>query len=257
MPIVNRIVLNKYNDPKDEANFELGKIYKKKLATNFFKIFYYTSISIFAYITLNQLKYFPISLGGEGALKNMFLPGYPHSLFHTKPEYFDVYYMTGLGFNITDLVWLIFIYELQTDFKMMLLHHLCTISLITFSYISNYSNIGCVILFLHDFGDIFVYLARIVINIEVKSPFKIGSGILLVIVLLYTRIYVLGEVLYTIWNYVTWEWNAVENCLFTFVCFLYMLHINWVYIIFRKIYSGMFENKIEDSSQVKKVSKSN
>jgi hypothetical protein len=257
MPIVNLIVLKKFNDPKDEQNYELGKVYKKKLATNFFKIFYYSSTTIFGFLTLSKLEYFPVTLGGNGALKNMFLSGYPDSFFHYKPDYFDIYYMTGLGFCLTDLIWLLFIYELQTDFKMMLLHHICTISLITFSYLTNYSNIGCIILFLHDVGDIFVYLARIIINIEVKSFFKIGSGILLVIVFIYTRIYVLGEIFYTIWNHLIWEWEAVEHCLVTFLFFLYIMHINWVYLIFRKIYSAMFENKIEDTSHVKKVSKSN
>jgi hypothetical protein len=253
MPIVNLIVLKKYNDPKDKQNYEIGKVYKKKLATNIFKIFFYLFMTTLGFYLLSQLEYFPTSLGGEGALHKMFEKGFPDCMFHWKPENFEIYYMTGLGFCLTDLIWLLFIYELQTDFKMMLLHHLCTISLITFSYLTNYTNVGSIILFLHDIGDIFVYFARIIINIEVKSAFKSSSGILLVIIFIYTRIYVFGHVLYTIYTTITWKWESEMYCLYVFLCFLYMMHINWVYLILKKIYTGLFENKFEDTGKFKKV----
>ena len=256
MPFANLIVLQKYNDPTDEQNYELGKIYKKKIATNIFKILFYLSMTWFGYSILSELNYFPVELGGTGSFENLFNEGYPKSLFHWKPAYFDMYYMTALGYCLTDLIWLLFIYELQTDFKMMLLHHLCTICLISFSYLTNLSNAGCLVLFLHDVGDIFVYFTRIIINIKIKSFLKIGAGLLLVVVFIYTRIYVLAKVIYAVAFNITWEWGVEVHVLVIFVCFLYMMHVNWVYLIFKKIYSAMVENKIEDTSNVQTVSKS-
>lgn len=256
MPFANLVVLQKYNDPADEQNYELGKIYKKKIATNIFKIIFYLSMTWFGYSILNQLNYFPVELGGVGSLKNLVEEGYPKSLLHTKPAYFDIYYMTALGYCLTDLIWLLFIYELQTDFNMMLLHHSCTISLISFSYLTNYSHAGCVILFLHDVGDIFVYFMRIIINIKIQSFLKIGAGLIFVLVFIYTRIFVFGKVLYTLVFDTTWEKGVEIYVLITFGCFLYMMHVNWVYLIFKKIYSAMVENKIEDTSNIQTVSKS-
>lgn len=247
----------KYKNPEDEANYLMGRIYVKKLSTNFFKLSFYTFMTIWGYKSLSQLDYFPVSLGGSGYIIKMFEPGYPDSFYHWKPEFFDWYYMTGLGFCITDLIWLVFIYELQSDFILMLLHHICTISLISFSYLTNFSNIGCIVLFLHDAGDVFVYITRIVINIEVKSIYQISTAIVLIIFFIYTRLYVFADLILSIYNGITWGMQWPDTCLTLFLCFLYIMHVNWVYLIFRKICLGVKEDKVEDTCSVKKVSKVN
>lgn len=256
-PFSELIISKRYTNPQDEANFSLGKIYIKKLSTNTFKLLFYTTMVIFGYNLLSQLKYFPKSLGGEGDLMNMFSPGYPDAFYHWKPKYFDFYYLTALGFCMTDLIWLVFIYELQSDFVLMLLHHVCTISLISFSYLTNWSNIGCIVLFLHDVGDIFVYITRIVINTDLKSWLKISTAVGLVIVYIYTRIYVFGDLILSIIRGVTWGFTWPTISLTVFLCFLFIMHVNWVYLIMKKIFMGLFENKIEDPASVKKVSKTN
>ena len=139
-------------------------------------------MTVFGYILLKQLDYFPTSLRGKGYLMKMFESGYPGKFYHWKPDYFDFYYLTALGFCVTDLIWLVFIYKLQSDFVMMLLHHICTISLLSFSFLTNYSNIGCIVLILHDIGDIFVYVTRIVINTDAKSFIKLSFATLFVLI---------------------------------------------------------------------------
>jgi len=210
---------------------------------------------IFGYSILSQLDYFPKSLGGKGELANMYSQGYPGTFYHWKPAFFDIYYLTGLAFCITDLIWLIFVYELQSDFIMMLLHHTCTISLITFSFLANWSNIGCVVLFLHDIGDIFVYVARTFINTDLITSIKISIGVSLISTFVYTRLFVLSQVILSLFKGITWGFDWSTGSMTVFLCFLLIMHINWVILILKKISMALFEKKYEDTANLKKTSK--
>lgn len=209
----------------------------------------------FGYFILKQLDYFPVELGGNGYIDKMWEAGYPNCFYHWKPEYFDIYYLCGLAFCLTDLIWLLFIYELQSDFVLMLLHHFCTISLISFSFISNYSNIGSIVLFLHDAGDIVVYFARIIVNMDRKNVIVV-TGILLLAIFLYTRIFVLGKVLVSIYYGNSWPWKSVTTFLFLFLCFLMIMHINWIWLILKKWLGAIIKNKFEDTASFKKYDSS-
>jgi hypothetical protein len=245
------VILNeKYKNPEDIQNYNLGKIYLKKLCTNFFKMVFYFVICVISYNILKQLDYFPVSLGGNGDMKNLFVKGYPDFYFHWKPEYFDIYYLVELSYCLTDLVWLVFIYELQTDFILMLFHHTCTISLISFSFLTNYTNIGCLVLFLHDSGDILVYFTRILINSNLKNLYVLLIGLCLTTFFIYTRLVVFGQLISLIWNGIPAPWCIVTTCLWGFLTFLYIIHINWVYLLLKKIYVAIFQNKIEDTHNV-------
>ncbi len=183
-------------------------------------------------------------------MANMF-KSHDKLFYHDKPDYFNVFYLVNLSYHCTDLIWLLFIYEMQTDFITMFLHHICTISLIVFSYMTNYSNIGCIVMFLHDFGDIFVYLVRIVINTNAKSIFKIVGAQTLLIVFAYTRIYVFGDLLRIMLNDF-WFWDVFNITLTSFLGFLYVMHIYWVYAILKKLYKAMTADKFEDTYRIKK-----
>ena len=250
MPMCEIILADKYKNPEDEANFALGKIYLKKLGTNIFKLSFYIFMTIFGYYILSQVDYFPKELLGSGDMWKIWEPGHPNSYYYWKPDYFDIYYLLGLAFCFTDLIWLIFIYELQTDFTAMLLHHLCTIGLIAFSFLTNTSHIGSLILFLHDIGDIFVYISRIIINFDVKK-YIILSGVLLLSVFIYTRLYVFAKLLYSVYLGANWPWKWVISSLFCFACFLYIMHINWVLLIAKKFHKALFKNKYEDIARIK------
>jgi len=239
-----------YLNPEDTNNYNIGLIYTKKNCTNFFKLCYYIVVVVIGHHVLNELDYFPKSLLGSGEISNMFNNGYPEYLFHLKPKFFNYYYLGTLGFHVTDLIWLVAVYELQSDFLMMLLHHICTVSLITFSYLSNLSNVGCIVLFLHDFTDIFVYITRIFLNTRTKEIIKVSSGVLLLIVYIYTRIYVFGDLLVKVFNGLSSHLNWVNQTLWGFLCFLFILHLYWVYLILKKIFTALFMNKYEDSFRV-------
>ena len=51
----------------------------------------------------------------------------------------------------------------------MLFHHFLTVTLIVFSYFNNVLQIGSLVLFVHDWQDLFISLTRIIIDIKVPS----------------------------------------------------------------------------------------
>lgn len=250
--ITPKILAKKYKNTTDEKMLIQGEIYRKKLAMHMFKGLFYFSSTVFGHYVLGQLSYFPKSLFGKGYMSDMFLSGYPQSFYFEKPKLFDLYYMICLNYTLTDLLWLLFIYERQNDFINMLLHHLCTVSLIVFSYLTNYSNLGSIVLYLHNASDIFVHLTRLLIQTDCPEWIKNFSGIFLTCSMLYTRLYVFGQAIYTLYFYATWEWGFTLDFLFLFLIFLYLMHINWCLLLLSKIYLIIVGNKLSDTVEFKK-----
>jgi ceramide synthetase len=206
----------------------------------------YLLLTAFGYYVLKDLNYFPKELLGKGWLPNMFTKGYPNSFYLEKPPYFDFYYMLCLSYFSSDLIWLLFINERQTDFINMLLHHVCTISLIVFSHLVHYSNVGSIVLFLHTETDIFVHLTRFLLQTDVPEIFKNISGITLVFNFLYVRIYVLGKIIYVLYTYITWK-GPVDSFLLIFLAIIYLMHINWALMLLQKMFALFMGTKLYDT----------
>ena len=242
------ILKKQYKNPNDEKNYLLGKIYIKKLAIYLYKIIFYTLITSFGYYVLNQTNYFPKSLLGHGYLSNMFSEGYSKDFFHTKPKYFDLYYVIYLAYFSVDAIWLIFIDdEKQSDFRIMLFRHICIISLIYFSYITNYSNIGSIVLFLHTESDIFVHLTRFLLQTDAPEIIKNISGVILTINFIYVRQFVFFDVIYTIYYYHTkWKWGKITLFLWLFLVLLYLLHISWTIALLVNVWKMFRGMKLTD-----------
>jgi hypothetical protein len=237
---------DKYKDHSNFEDYKLGLIYKKKLAASLFKVVYYTIIIIVGYSIMKNSDFFPSELGGSGEMINLFKNGVPGYLFFDKPAYFNSYYLCNLGFIITDLIWLLFIYETQSDFCLMLLHHSLAISLVSFSYLHNYSQIGIIVFFLHDLTDIFVYLVRIIINTNLTDRIKVAICIIFLAFYVYMRVYVFGKLLVITGLYMN-DWNSFSLILYGFMCMLMLMHIYWIYQISCRLYLV----KITDVGKIK------
>ena len=224
----------------------LKPVAKKKLASNFFKLFYYANLSIFSYFILKQCEYFPKELGGNGYMSKMFEVGYPNSFYHFKPKFFNINYLINLSYTFVELIYLLFLQEQQTDFYNMLFHHLCTISLIIFSYITNYSHVGSLVLFLHNSSDFVVYFSRVILYIKTNKITKIFAGIILLLVFIYMRMFILGKIIYVIYHYITWKWDWVTRSLWGFLVFLFIMHFNWTVKIIGLSFNS-FYGKYNDS----------
>jgi len=234
MHITPYILKKQYKNPNDEKNYLLRKKYIRKLATHLYKMIFYILITLFGYYVLNQTNFFPKSLLGHGYLPNMFSEDNTNDFFHTKPKYFDLYYVLNLAYFSVDAIWLLFIDEKQSDFNVMFFHHVCSISLIYFSYITNYSNIGSIVLFLHNESDIFVHLTRFLLQTDASEIIKNISGVILTINFIYIRQYVFYDVIYTIYFYTKRNWDNIKLFLWLFLVFLYLLHISWTIAILAK-----------------------
>jgi ceramide synthetase len=245
-----KIMKHSYRFPKTEKDRELGKNYRLKLPNHFFKGSMYLIMTIFGYCILKDLNYFPKSLLGKGWMPNMLIKGYPKSFYYEKTPLFNFYYMFCLSYFSADFVWLLFISARQTDFIIMLVHHICTISLIVFSYLVNYAHVGSIVLFLHVETDIFVHLTRFLIQTDVPEIFKNISGLALVFNFLYVRIYVFGNLIYVLIKYITWK-GTIDSFLIIFLIFIYMMHINWAIMLVQKMIALFMGTKIVDTREYK------
>jgi hypothetical protein len=247
-----KIMAKEYRNTNDPEKYQEGIKVSKKLANHIFKGSYYLFITIFGYYILDQTNFFPRSLLGHGSLSNLFLPGYPQSFFFYKPKYFDTYYLICFSYTCADFIYLIFFYERQTDFINMLLHHVCTMSLILFSFCTNYTHVGSIILFLHNETDIFVHLTRFLIRTDCPEKIKDITGILLVINFIWVRLFVLGQIIYTIVKYITWDWGYIVSFSLSFLCFLYIMHLNWTLKLLEKVYQLACGKQLSDTDGFKK-----
>jgi hypothetical protein len=170
---------------------------------------------------------------GKGYMPNMFLKGFPDSYFHEKTPLFNLYYNISLAYFLNDFIFL-FKMERQSDFINMLLHHICTISLIIFSYVTNYSNIGSLVIFCHMQSDILLHLTRFLLQTDKHIAFVGFIGITFTLNFYYMRQYVFGDMIYTIYRYITWKWGIITTTLWLFLVILYIMHLRWSYILLSK-----------------------
>ena len=231
--LVESCLAMKYKKPKNEEMKKLAAIYRHKLPRHIYKISFYFGFTIFGYYVLHNLPYFPKSMLGHGYMSNMFLKGFPDSYFHEKTPLFNLYYNISLAYFVNDLIFL-FKMERQSDFINMLLHHVCTISLIIFSYITNYSNMGSLIIFCHMQSDILLHLTRFLLQTDKHIALVGFVGITFTTNFIYMRQYVFGEMIYTVYKYITWKWGFITTCLWLFSVILYIMHLRWSYILLSK-----------------------
>jgi hypothetical protein len=223
----------KYKEAKTEKMKKLANIYRHKLPRHIYKITFYVGITIYGYYVLRNLPYFPKSMLGNGYMPKMFLKGFPDSYFHERSSLFILYYNISLAYFVNDFIFL-FIMDRQSDFIKMLLHHICTISLIIFSYVTNYSNIGSLVIFCHMQSDILLHVTRFLLQTDNPVPIVGFIGIVFTINFVYMRQFVFGDMIYTIYRYITWKWGIITTTLWLFLVMLYILHLHWSYILLSK-----------------------
>ena len=137
----------------------------------------------------------------------------------------------------------------------MVFHHFCTIQLLVFSYYSHFASIGCLILFLHNFSDIFVYLGRAFLYAKLPTFLKQLITILLLISFIYCRQYVYGKIIYDFIVYFSWESYHVHTGFVISLSSLYILHCTWTYKLIKIVYRSLTKSTFEDSRKFVKDKK--
>ena len=87
----------------------------------------------------------------------------------------------------------------ESNWKMQL-HHFSTAGLCIGSYVTGYARIGSLVMFLHDFSDIFIDVLRLTTIIPVSGSVQIGVYVLTMLSWLYWRLiyyplYILGTII--------------------------------------------------------------
>lgn len=86
-------------------------------------------------------------------------------------------------------------YPARNDFVEMMLHHVVTLFLYGISYLANMTLGGAVVMFLHDWADIFTSFVRCFTETTL-TPLSVVSALGMTISWFYTRLYVFPQLIY-------------------------------------------------------------
>jgi hypothetical protein len=228
------------------------QIYKHKVSTNIIKFALYLTSTVIGYLALKDLDFFPWTLGGSGEFKKVFAAGYPGYLFFEKPQLFDFYYNFNLAFSLFD-TYILLTYPMQSDFLLMVLHHLVTFNLVVFSFLVNTSSVGSIVYFVHYSGDVLSMFVRICIHLNIQKIVICYLTIAFLFVFAYTRLFVLTDVMYHTFSFQLWEDNTIFSVyLCCFISVLMMLNIIWILLITKKVVKFILTGKVEEIYKIKK-----
>ncbi|CAH8854320.1 unnamed protein product [Trichobilharzia szidati] len=192
-----------------------------KFVESEWKFCYYTTMFVYGLFSLYKKSYL---WDVRDAMQN-----YPYYVMPTEIHW---YYMIQLGYYTASLIWVF--YEVKrSDFKVLLGHHIATVSLLAFSYITNHHRIGALILLLHDIADCWMEAAKLCKYVKKHAASEVLFTIF-VFVWIVTRLTYFP--LWVIWT--TYKFGIVEHgpypasCIMVgFLLVLQALHIYWFCLI--------------------------
>jgi len=149
-----------------------------------FKAFYYSGICVWGYVILKDEYFMPRMMFCTGDL-NLLESRFP---FYEGPYGLKYYYLGTMGYHVYSMVLHVF-KKVRNDYVEMILHHGGTVFLYGVSYYLNRIECGLIIMFLHDWADIFTGIARSLSETTYKKS-TITSMIGLLINWGYSRLYV-------------------------------------------------------------------
>uniref|UniRef100_A0A3Q3F817 Ceramide synthase 3b n=1 Tax=Labrus bergylta TaxID=56723 RepID=A0A3Q3F817_9LABR len=155
------------------------------------------------------------------------------------------YYLLEMGFYLSLLLSLTFDVK-RKDFKEQVIHHIATLTLLSFSWISNYIRVGTLVMALHDSADILLEGAKV---LNYAKWHQTANAMFVVFTLLFmmTRL-----VIFPFWLiHCTWVYPVELFAPFfgyyffnVMLCVLQILHFYWAVLISRMFYKCIF-SKLE------------
>lgn len=197
-----------------------------------FKCAYYLVMTIWCFALLRDEPWLPSVLGGSGDTRHCWTNR--SALEAVKPG-LRHFYLTAVGYYLSETGMLI-AETRKPDFWEMLLHHVCSCSLVTFSYILNYTRIGSLALLLHGGTDVLIYASKVLVD---TSCIRATAVSYLALILSYgwLRIYIFPVyIMRSAWIESVAEVES-QNSLFGWgflnfaLCLLLVLHIYWFGLI--------------------------
>ncbi|XP_038573005.1 ceramide synthase 2-like [Micropterus salmoides] len=155
------------------------------------------------------------------------------------------YYLLEMGFYLSLLFSLTFDVK-RKDFKEQVIHHIATLTLLSFSWISNYIRIGTLVMAVHDSADILLEGAKV---FNYAKWHQTANAIFVVFTLLFivTRLVIFPFwLIHCTWVYPLDEFSPFFGYYFFNVMLLVLqiLHLYWAALISRMVYKLIF-SKLE------------
>lgn len=122
----------------------------------FHLLIYFVMSTSLGYYCLIDKNYLPTWYFGRGEAMN-FYKDYPRSGMTLLER---IYYFECIGLHLDNFVSHLFEPK-RGNFIEFMLHHIATLSLLVFSYMTCINTSGLVISFLHDFSDIMTFVIRL------------------------------------------------------------------------------------------------
>lgn len=149
---------------------------------------------------------------------------------------FKAYYIGTMGYHVND-IFMHLLHPARNDFVEMFLHHIVTISLYGFSYMTSFIPAGALVMFFHDLSDTFTAMARCFTETTFKKMIAV-SGVLMLASWFYTRLLVFPFVIY----YGCFRVDIFKGAGFFgghffgyLLSVLFVMHVYWFSIMIRSV----------------------
>lgn len=233
-----------------DSDEEIMTIYTNKVSTNSFKFFYFLLSTIIGYCVLKDTDFLSKNSLGNGDFLTFVSKGEEHVYGYDKPNGLKFYYNLNLAFVYFETLLLI-TQPLQSDFLIMVLHHLVTVSLIVFSWVSNNSAVGSFILLVLYYGDVHSTIVRVLIYLDINDLIPAFFTFVFLINFAYTRLYVFAEIVYILCFKLEVTYVSVVYFLNTFLILILLLSVLWQVMITKKFLIWLKTRRIEDIYKIK------
>lgn len=197
------------------------------------KVFCYTGMCLWGIYTLYGEKWMFNALG-----ITLIWPG------NKTPWQVNVYYIVETVYYIGSSI-TIFFEEKQSDFTVMLVHHMCTLCLIGFSYSYNFLRYGVFLMILHDIADPWMEAAKISVY---SGHQTLGNILFLIFTLAFIipRVFVYVFLVLIPGYFFLWEYASfILVPIWSLLLGLFLLNLYWSTLILRMLFGFLFKGAVE------------
>ncbi|GLU03202.1 hypothetical protein SLE2022_204120 [Rubroshorea leprosula] len=198
-----------------------------KCSESMWKLAYYTAVEIFVLKITYQEPWFRDTKG--------YFRGWPDQELKLPLQLF---YMCQCGFYIYSIAALLVWETRRKDFAVMMSHHVITVILIGYSYITRFFRIGSIILALHDASDVFLEAAKVFKYSERELGASVCFGLFaiswLLLRLIFFPFWIIKSSSYDIREFLNLSQPYPTSLYYVFNTMLLMLlvfHIYWWFLI--------------------------
>lgn len=219
-----------------------------KISENlFYSVYYLLSFLYFALAVLPSSDWHCNLFSNESSVVRQLIYPFPPPMNFSE----HMYYSQTTGFYISATIFLLVWDGRRSDFGQMVLHHFVTVGLVVVSYLYGYVRAGIIIVALHDFGDIFLYSAKLVHHLGYKG-FDTAIFAVFAVAFYVTRLVMFSRLVHGItvetlqvivavppfnkWAYFYDTYLPHYVFFFLFLNTLQLLHCYWYALVLRLIY---------------------